>query len=66
MSSGKHFLQKVHDMPGFLKNFIFHKIADGVKDETEGTDLGISKACVQAFHDYYFETIQRPGMGDYL
>ena len=60
-AAGKHIFHKIHDMPGFLRNMILKKIAEFVR--TEG-QLHNSKEKIDAFVDYYYETLKMPGMMD--
>ena len=60
-ASGKHFLDKVHTLPGFMRNMILKKIAEDVRNETKPF---YSEKQIQAFIDYYFETLKLPGMMD--
>ena len=61
-SSGDHVFQKIHDLPGFLRNFILRKFSEPFD---EAPEYGVPAPAVKAFKEYYFETLKRPGMADY-
>lgn len=59
-----HFLQPVHDMPGFLRNFILKKIAASITPEAVAG--GVSQAELNVFYQYYYKCLERPGKADIM